>query len=123
MIQLLKKLSANYPNVISKIDAGELLKNWEMAFGEYNAEDIYMAARYHMDVSPYFPSIADIKKAIVKGKMIYGNSSINTRQRNIAAPKAPNKKIEIYCKGSSACPYFDMDLCEGTEEEFNKCEF
>ncbi len=115
MIQLLRKLSANYPNALNKIDSKELLKNWEMAFGKEDAQIIYKAARVHMDNSPYFPTIADIKKNINKGQMLYGESEDS-------APKIPAKKIS-----EANCPLNDHhcillgDLCNGAED--GKCPF
>ena len=114
----MKQLSANYPNAISKIDANELLKNWEMAFFDYKAEDIYKAARVHMDISPYFPTIADIKKAINKGRLVYG-----------MPPEAPRIAIESGYDnetGEFRCPckvclIADSGQCKRTKEEYDQC--
>lgn len=115
LIQLLKQLSANYPNAISKIDSRELLKNWEMAFGGEDAEAVYMAARLHMDLSPFFPTIADIKSNIRRGKLVYGHP-----------PEAPQLKIvgevgeEAPCRLERCILYHD--LCNGLDEN-GECPF
>ena len=115
LIQLLRTLSANYPNAISKIDSKELLKNWEMAFGEEDAEAVYMAARLHMKLSPFFPTIADINSKMRRGKLVYGK-----------APEAPRKLIqgdvgeEAPCKLEHCILYHD--LCNGLDEN-GKCPF
>lgn len=115
LIQLLRTLSANYPNAISKIDSKELLKNWEMAFGKEDAESVYMAARLHMDLSPFFPTIADIKANMKRGKLVYGT-----------APEAPQKLIqgdvgeEAPCRLEHCILYHD--LCNGLDEK-GECPF
>jgi len=99
---------------MSKIDSKELLKNWEMAFGNEDAQTIYMAARHHMDVSPYFPTISDIKKSVNRGQLVYGR-----------APEAPRLKIQgdvsedAICKLERCVLYHD--LCNGLED--GKCPF
>ena len=115
LIQLLKQLSAKYPNAISKIDSRELLKNWEMAFGGEDAEAVYMAARLHMDLSPFFPTIADIKSNIRRGRLVYGQP-----------PEAPQLKIvgevgeEAPCRLERCILYHD--LCNGLDEN-GECPF
>lgn len=110
----MRTLSANYPNAISKIDSKELLKNWEMAFGKEDAESVYMAARLHMDLSPFFPTIADIKSNINRGKLVYGT-----------VPEAPQKLIQGDVGEEAPCRFEHCilyhDLCNGLEN--GKCPF
>ena len=98
-------------------DAKAVFEQWYMAFSEYDAADVYMAARVVMESSRYLPKIADVKKAINKGRMLYGPQSTNA----ITAPEAPKRDIrDGLCLGSSICPYFDS-ICHGTPEEVELC--
>lgn len=112
--ELLNIIAVAYPN--TKIKNPEyMLKAWEMAFGEDEADIIYKAARYHMDTSPYFPTIADIRKAVNKGQMIYGES----QQKAIEAPVAPNKVIPV--DTTSFCEL--CGLCDIRDQRFCPCDF
>ena len=120
---LLELVIANYPETFIK-DAKAMVSVWEMAFGEYPADKIYRAARFHMDVSKKFPTIADIKGCLNKGEMKYGENGLALtapKEEALIAPVAPKKKIDAYCKGAEACPYFEMDICFGTKAEWDNC--
>lgn len=80
---ILKMLTECYPNAKKPTYPKLNLDMWEMAFGEYEAQDVFMAVRYHINHSKFFPTIADIKDAIPKGKMVYGQ-----------VPEVAVKKIE-----------------------------
>jgi hypothetical protein len=96
-----------------------------MAFGDYDAKKVYQAARVHMDVSPFFPTIADIKKKMIRGELVYGTAPAEP-MRAIPAPK---NAIEPYCMaarqilsdGSTVCPFFNGDMCYGTQAEYEAC--
>lgn len=77
---LLHILLGNYPN--TKItDAGATISAWELELAEYEAEDVYKAARLHMNRSKFFPSVAEIKPLIPLAKIVY-------------APQPQKKQIE-----------------------------
>ena len=68
--KLLEMLAANYPHVKIK-SAKKTVDSWEMTLGMFQAEAVYKAARLHMDTSAFFPSPAEIRKLMVKAKLIY----------------------------------------------------
>ncbi len=72
IVDLLEQLISNYPN--TKIKSVEkMIEVWQMAFGEIEAEDVYKAARLHMETSEFFPTVAEINNNIEKAKLIYSN--------------------------------------------------
>lgn len=116
VINLLKTVRANYPN--AKIDAAGMVEAWLLCFGSYEPEQIYMAARVHMERCAFFPTVHDILNNINRGQMIYGKPE---PVKAIEAPEAPKKDIrDGLCLGSSICPYFDS-ICHGTPEEVEQC--
>ena len=61
-----------YPYMNGKINNPKgMLDNWEMIFGEYEADAVYKAARLHMATSSFFPAIYDIKEKINKASIVY----------------------------------------------------
>ena len=79
-----------YPYMNGKINNPKgMLDNWEMIFGEYEADMVYKAARLHMSTSSFFPAIHDIKDKITKASIIY-------------APEAPQLKIAAGLQSYSA---------------------
>lgn len=74
-IKLLKLVTANYPHV--KInDAAATATVWEMNLGEYPAESVYKAARFHMATSKYFPTPADILKNMSRAELVYNVQNV-----------------------------------------------
>lgn len=118
-----------YPYVPIK-DPETTARMYELSLGEYEAKHVFMAARIHIRQSQYFPSPKQIIDLIPKGKMLCEMEeekrkeeakALNApKQAMLPAPEAP-KKIDVYCTGSCICPYFDMDLCGGTKEEYDVC--
>lgn len=99
--QLLHVMLGNYPNTKIK-DAEAAISAWEMAFADYQAEDVYKAARMHLDRSKFFPTIAEIKSLIPIASIAY-----------MPAPD-PQKKIEA----SKTCYTVDditFDMLTDTE--------
>jgi hypothetical protein len=108
ILELLKRLRAAYPN--SKIaDPVGLVEAWEMAFGEDNAEQIYKAARHHLETSPFFPTIVDIRHAIVKGELLYGKSSQSPKIANLGANIIEHD--EGFCPLCGLCDVKDQTKC------------
>lgn len=73
--KLLKLVSSAYPNTKIK-DIKTMVDAWEMAFGSFDAEAVYKAARLHMDTNKFFPTPADIKEKMVKAKVVYGETTV-----------------------------------------------
>lgn len=121
--KLLNMMYTAYPH--TKIsDASMMLDAWELAFGDEDAMAVYKSARYHMKTCKFFPTIADIMKGMNKGELLYGENGVAITAPNqgaLPAPTAPEKKIEAYCKGAWACPYFEGGLCFGNKEEYEVC--
>lgn len=91
-----------------------IMSAWLNAFGGYEASKVYMATRYVLEHSPYIPQIADVRKALNKGELLYG-----------VPPEAPrittNKIKREACTGYTICPYYEADLCGATPEEAKVC--
>lgn len=98
---LLEIVISNYPNVKIR-DAGAMVSAWEMGLGDYSAESVYKAARFHMENSPYFPTIADIKNNIVRAQMLYQESDIEVARLEGSAIKKElddlDEKLEDLCR-------------------------
>lgn len=74
IVDLLEILAANYPN--TKItDAENMVNTWELAFAEDPAEDIYKAARHHINYKKFFPTPAEIREEVVKARLLYDQES------------------------------------------------
>lgn len=109
ILELLKVLRGAYPTY-RITDPSGMVNTWELAFGQDKAEEIYKAARYHMDHSPYFPTIADIKRAINKGGLVYGESSARANSGYLEG-----KKIDpgiSFCDSCGLCDRKQQELCE-----------
>lgn len=116
IVKLLSMMRAAYPN--TKIsDPSGTVAAWELAFGDESASAVYMAARYHMKHSPFFPTVADIVKSISRGQLVYGGQVPETKA--IEPPRVDLR--ERLCPGSAVCPYFEGELCFGTKEEWEAC--
>ena len=104
VIRLLKILISNYPH--TKIaDASETASTWEMILGEYNAEDIYKAARLHMSTSPYFPSPSDLIEKIPRAQVIFSEEPFKA----IEGPK--RAKVTAIPDGVSVEDFLDH-ICQ-----------
>lgn len=71
--KLLALAMSAYPNT-KNIDAKAMVSVWEMAFGDEPAERVYKAMRFHIDSNCFFPTIADIRKVMVRAEMVYNAS-------------------------------------------------
>lgn len=117
IVDLLEQLISNYPN--TKIKSVEkMIKVWQMAFGENEAEDIYKAARLHMETSEFFPTVAEIKNNIEKAKLIYSDpAGIEAPQARIEAPTSSYVEDMINIDG-----IIDAILNDEPSEECFKCK-
>lgn len=71
--KLLEFTCAAYPNAKITDPAGTA-SVWEMAFGDYPAERIFKAVRFHIQTNRFFPTIADIQKNITRAEIAYNAS-------------------------------------------------
>lgn len=116
------KETANLLNYVAAVknwrptNPKEILNSWLTAFADYDAGTIYKATRYVVEHSPYIPQIADVKKALNKGELLYGSGLV---PKAIEAPT--HDLTSNLCKGSSICPYFESDMCHGTKGEVASC--
>jgi len=117
VVDLLEELIGAYPYYASKIiDPDDTIRRWEREFGEYEASDIYMAARLHENTSKFFPSIDEIKGLISRGKIVYGE--IIQERPVIEAPQAPQIMIPVTDNFCDLC-----GLCDAGSQEFCPCDF
>lgn len=120
VVDLLEELFNAYPNNPIK-DAGGTIRTWEREFGSDDAGTIYKAARHHMNTNRYFPNVADIRKSINKGQMLYGKEP-----QEQPLVEAPQKLIqgdvgeEAPCRLEHCILYHD--LCNGLNEK-GECPF
>lgn len=92
---LLEIVISNYP--MAKIrDAGAMVSAWEMGLGDYSAESVYKAARFHMETSPYFPTIADIRNCMVRAQVVYHESEIEIAKIEGSAKKRELMDLDGY---------------------------
>ena len=73
--KLLQILYSSYPNnkIKSAAEAKTMLDVWEMTFANYEAEQVYKAARLHIKQSKYFPTPADITSRMYKASIVYND--------------------------------------------------
>lgn len=99
--QVLEFLVTNYNKKIA--DPKALADSWEMAFGDVEAEAVFKAARFHVDTSPFFPTIADIKKKIVRATVAYAEEPKSPARLTSIAGAEPiedeklNEWLDAFC--------------------------
>lgn len=101
---LLKILSKNYQKRISPSDAKTLVDSWELTLGAFTAEEVYKAARLHMETSVYFPNPADIRKNIVRATVAYAEEPKSPARLTSIAGAEPiedeklNEWLDAFCE-------------------------
>ena len=93
-IRLLGILSNAYPNTNIN-DASSMASTWEMCLGEYPAEQIYKAARLHMETSKFFPTPAEIREKIVRAELVYRTPDTTKILEGESVKKLEGKNAEI----------------------------
>lgn len=118
-IALLLEMMLNaYPMAANKITNPEAtIQAWELAFGDEPSDRVYKAARHHMNTSKFFPTVADIRQAMNKGQLLYGDVPEGS-QRAIEAPQAPHTMIPVTDNFCDLC-----GLCDAGSQEFCPCDF
>ena len=113
--QLLKFLYAAYPNMkkISASEAKIMLDAWQMTFADYEAEQIYKAARLHIKQSKYFPNSADLVSKVYKASLIY----------DIAEPTIPQIEAPETCYIVDMTYYDNLLELEPSEHCLNCSEY
>lgn len=106
ILTLLATVRAAYPN--TKIaDPNGTVNSWMLMFSEYDAGDVYKAAKAHMAKNRFFPVPADILNNLNVGHLLYEN------QQAHIPPTAPQKKIDDgFCSMCELCDRRDHSLCE-----------
>lgn len=94
VIKLLGILYSAYPYIKDKVNDPEMMVNtWEMCLGDYSAESVYKAARYHMETNRFFPTPADIRSNIIRAELVYRDSEID--QKRLEAKPEPSAAIAV----------------------------
>lgn len=121
--QLLTVLWDSYPNTKARDPKG-MLNTWEMAFADKDARVVFRSARLHIEDSPFFPTIADIKRRMSTAEwLVEREGQDNTKK--IGEPTAPKKAIKAvtFCPLHTEfeCVLMWDGICGGPED--NKCPF
>ena len=96
--RLLETLFAAYPNTKMK-DPAKTLDVWEMDLAEYNAEDIYKAARlYIAEGNTFFPVPGALTKIIPKAQLIYNAPPKVTVIPSSLPDSKTTEYIESFCE-------------------------
>lgn len=113
IVRLLQMMRSAYPQ--AKIeDPKGLVMAWELAFGEDEAKTIYQSARVHMNTSPFFPTVADIRKKMIRGDIVFGEKE-STKEKTLPPPSAPMVTIDpttSFCDLCGLCDRKIQELCE-----------
>lgn len=100
IVKLLEALMGAYP--MTKIPDPKMTADaWEMAFGSYEAELVYKAARVYMITGRFFPTISDIHRCMSRTGMFDAADNL------LPAPAEHES-------GCTVCPYeddCDKDRC------------
>jgi len=94
IIKLLALVSASYPHAKVK-DPSALVQAWELTLGDFSAESVYKATRYHLETNRFFPSPSDIRDAIVRAEMLYKPNLTAISARNHADDE---KNLDLFCR-------------------------
>lgn len=109
-LDLLEVLAAAYPyaritNPCRMADA------WMLAFAEEDASDIYKAARHHMMISPFFPTIADIQKSR-QYTFMFDHQRPDTKALPNSSKYELNAKCDIIPETNEFCDLMDDILAD-----------
>ena len=112
IVDLLEVLTTAYPYAKIK-DATSMVDAWEMALGDYSAESVYKASRYHMDNCKFFPTVADIKDNIVRAELVYNGPNLNSLPSG--QKEGTEEFLDAFCKwiGFGCEPDDNVELPKG----------
>lgn len=89
---LLEIVISNYPNTKIK-DAGAMVSAWEMGLGDLPAKSVYKAARFHLETSPFFPTIADIREKILRAELVYKDAEPDVKKIEGSGARTTEKSL------------------------------
>ena len=90
---ILAILRQNYKN--AKIaDPKAEVALWVSAFGEYEAEVIRIAAEFHMKISSFFPTIAEIRNMIPRAEILKQFEDGNKPKPYLEDPNKTKKEAQ-----------------------------
>ena len=90
-------LRANYPNV--KIEKPEAMINaWLMTLGEFSTEAVMKAAEVHMATSKFFPTPAELRKAITHHRIMLAPPKVTALPPTEADKAREDYYLEELCK-------------------------
>lgn len=95
IIKLLDVVSATYPHAKIK-DPSALVSAWEMTLGDFSAEAVYKATRYHLETNKFFPSPSDIRDNIVRAELIYRPTIPNAIESRTS--DYYEKNLDLFCQ-------------------------
>jgi hypothetical protein len=95
IIKLLDIVSATYPHAKIK-DPSALVSAWELTLGDFSAEAVYKATRYHLETNKYFPSPSDIRENIVRAELIYKTPIPNAIESR--TNRNDDENLELFCQ-------------------------
>lgn len=96
-IRLLELVTATYPHAKIK-DPSALVQSWEMTLGDFSAESVYKATRYHLETNKFFPSPSDIRDNIVRAEMVYRPTIPNAIESETHNDEETEKNLDLFCK-------------------------
>ena len=97
IIKLLDVVSATYPHAKIK-DPSALVSAWELVLGDFSAEAVYKATRYHLETNKFFPSPSDIRDNIVRAELIYRPTIPNAIESRTHNNEETEKNLDLFCK-------------------------
>ena len=114
IIKLLDIVSATYPHAKIK-DPSALVSAWEMTLGDFSAESVYKATRYHLETNKFFPSPSDIRDNIVRAEMVYRPSIPNAIESRTGRDEDIDKNLDLFCQwiGFGQEPDDTVDIPKG----------
>lgn len=96
-IKLLSIVSSTYPHAKIK-DPNALVSAWEMTLGDFSAETVYKATRYHLETNKFFPSPSDIRDNIVRAELIYRPTIPNAIESRTHNNEETEKNLDLFCQ-------------------------
>ena len=97
IIKLLAIVFATYPHAKIK-DPSALVSAWEMTLGDFSAESVYKATRYHLETNKFFPSPSDIRDNIVRAEMVYRPSITNAIESRTRNDEQTEQDLDLFCQ-------------------------
>ena len=95
--ELLAIAKSAYPTV--KIENPKaVVTAWEIGLGDYEAESVAKALRFHIETSKFFPTVADIRDKMVRSQIVYDESEIEINKLESGETEELNNYLDVFCK-------------------------